>query len=461
MRKNNFAITFDPAVIFLSLALVFGFLFLIITPPFQSPDEPNHFFRIFQISEGRVVSEKDDQGAVGGLLPKSLRTVVDIVGQDIKFHPERKQNLRDLQQGFQIALNPTERVFLSFPNTALYTPVPYLPQMTAIFLGTKFFQLTPLQLLYMGRIASLILYVGVVFLALKTTPIMPWTMALVALNPMSLFLAASLSADGFTNALIFLLIALFLLYGLEREKKLTRPRFFVLIMLCLAASLAKQSYLLLPFLFLLIPQKVVGSRRRYISWLVILVLINIAAIILWSAINQDIYQATEAGVEPVKQFFFTATHPFHFLGAMVSNLQKEGQDYLGEFIGQLGWLDTHLNRGLKQVYGAVILFVALTEGGCHYQLTRRQRLILVAVGLGSVVMIFFLLYLSWTPVAENTVYGVQGRYFIAIAPLLLILLVNPHASRLKENVLYSVSLVLFEIAGLAYTSLLLLERYYG
>jgi hypothetical protein len=38
------------------LAPCFGVLVLILTPPFQAPDEFNHFFRAYLISEGRLLA---------------------------------------------------------------------------------------------------------------------------------------------------------------------------------------------------------------------------------------------------------------------------------------------------------------------------------------------------------------------------------------------------------------------
>ena len=42
----------DAAAVFAGLALLFGSIFVFLIPPFQSPDEPNHFLRAFQVSEG-------------------------------------------------------------------------------------------------------------------------------------------------------------------------------------------------------------------------------------------------------------------------------------------------------------------------------------------------------------------------------------------------------------------------
>ena len=47
---------FTAAKMFLPLAWIFGTLFALITPPFQVPDEFQHFYRAYQVSEGRLTA---------------------------------------------------------------------------------------------------------------------------------------------------------------------------------------------------------------------------------------------------------------------------------------------------------------------------------------------------------------------------------------------------------------------
>lgn len=44
--------------IFILFALLFGLLFVFVTPPFQSVDEQAHFFRAYGISSGQFVAHK-------------------------------------------------------------------------------------------------------------------------------------------------------------------------------------------------------------------------------------------------------------------------------------------------------------------------------------------------------------------------------------------------------------------
>src|SRR5580658_1680542 len=57
--------------VFVALSLTFGLGMMIVTPPFETPDEPHHFMRAYQISEGHLLPRfRDNVG--GDELPASI-----------------------------------------------------------------------------------------------------------------------------------------------------------------------------------------------------------------------------------------------------------------------------------------------------------------------------------------------------------------------------------------------------
>ena len=71
-----------PARAVLVLGALCGLAFVLVTPPFQVPDEPVHALRAYQISEGSFIP------SAGGVavLPASLERVREPFGE-IPFHP--------------------------------------------------------------------------------------------------------------------------------------------------------------------------------------------------------------------------------------------------------------------------------------------------------------------------------------------------------------------------------------
>ena len=180
----------------LVIGLLFGGSLLVLSPPFSVPDELAHFQRAFHCSQGKLYACKRD-GRTGDILPSSLAetyvAIVDRAEDDEQF----KISWAKIEKARGISLDPQRQQFTAFANTALYSPVPYLPQSVAIW-AARFGELSPLAMLYLARAANLIVYLLLAAAAVRLAPIHKWALALVALMPMSVYLAASLSADAMT-----------------------------------------------------------------------------------------------------------------------------------------------------------------------------------------------------------------------------------------------------------------------
>jgi hypothetical protein len=59
------------------IGLVLCSIYLILTPPIQSPDEQNHFFRAWHVSDGNMFAWTAGEERLGGILPSSLKEWTD------------------------------------------------------------------------------------------------------------------------------------------------------------------------------------------------------------------------------------------------------------------------------------------------------------------------------------------------------------------------------------------------
>lgn len=98
----------DPARVFAWVALPVGVLLVALTPPFQVPDEPNHFARAFQVSDGGLVAQRTAD-SVGGVLPRSIGEAATIVMGRVPFNPDVKQDLDAWARAVAIPLLPRDR----------------------------------------------------------------------------------------------------------------------------------------------------------------------------------------------------------------------------------------------------------------------------------------------------------------------------------------------------------------
>jgi len=189
-----------PELIFAVMALGAGLVLVFANGPFQAPDETTHFFRAYQISEGRFFSERMDNKA-------GYRLPVDINNAYLPFRKVSsgggvKVNKESLALALNAPLNEQKRIFADFPNTVLTFPLCHFPQAIGIRAARQV-GLSPVKIMYAGRIMNLLCWIVLMYAAIRLTPVFKWVMVLAGLMPMNLYLAASLSADTMINACCF------------------------------------------------------------------------------------------------------------------------------------------------------------------------------------------------------------------------------------------------------------------
>ena len=114
----------DPSVSFMA----------VITPPFQTPDELAHYYRAYHIADFRWIAKKTPLG-MGDELPQSLYRIAEELTGAIPFHPQQKISVQKIITYLSIPLDESVKTFVSFPTTALSSPVIYIPQALGIATG--------------------------------------------------------------------------------------------------------------------------------------------------------------------------------------------------------------------------------------------------------------------------------------------------------------------------------------
>ena len=424
-----------PERVVLVLGGILGMLCVFLTPPFQVPDETRHFYRAFQVSELRVLDIVALHGVPtnfhrGALVPKSLIAFVD--SSDVvttRFKPSRKVTPSKVLASLRTPLDPGQREYV--PVTP-YPPAGYLPQAAGIAVG-RLLAGSPLVLFYFGRLFALAAWLALVFLAVKTTPILKWTYVLLALMPMTLSLAASHSVDGVVIGASFLSSALLLAWAYDPAKEhigLTDVLRFLGLALTLALS--KPLYLSSLGLLLLVPRDKFPSTTRYVLTIAAIVGSCLLACGLWWVASQwltipgpaidlgrhaaDMSDLTD--VSPQKQLAYLLSSPLAALDVLTATIPAFYAFYLASFVGVLGWLDTYLPRVVPWTYLAALIAVSLLGSPTRVRFPAKCLAVTIfaLTGLASL----FVLYAFWSSVGMKVVIGYQGRYLIPVAPLLFV-----------------------------------------
>lgn len=456
----------SPRCAFVWIALLFGLPLALITAPFQAPDEPQHLLRAYQISEGGLLPTR--RGAAGGgNLPVSLIEAPRPFAH-LRFHRGQKTSLREIRAALGIPLDARRREFIPFV-TAIYSPIAYVAQAMGIALG-RLLKLPPLGLMYLARIANLLAWVLLGYVAMRIAPACHRALLLLLLMPMSLFQAASMSGDATTNGLAVLFTAAVFRLALGTDRPPIRPAQWTgLTVLSAAMTLTKFAYLPLAGLVLLIPMSRFPSRSRYAVGLVVFFAVNVLGILAWMPQTRglDAVVRDRADVSAPGQFHYLIDHPAALVTVTARTVAIDGWSMARSFVGWLGSMDARMSALFVIAYLLALFAACWTDALARPPLPLGHWIAITLLALGlSIGAVGLLNYIYWTPIGATHVEGMQGRYFIPLAPAIVFLVWGLAAklpgapwNRLSERNLSAIASGITVFGG-GYAVMLLIFRYY-
>lgn len=443
-------------IAFVVLAGIFGAVFTVVTPPFWGHDEITQFGRAYQVAHGGFLPTEieDDRGvAYGHVVPSTIDDLMSYAMSDYQENPQEPDpmvadpaeydRLRAAEVGTQ--MRP-----IWFTNTAAYSPVAYVPAAVGIRLGEAL-GLDVGGLLTLTRLAGLLGYllvVGFALYALRAHRVQ-WLAFTVAVLPIAIFQAGTVTADTMTNALALLVSAL-LVKGLFLGRDFTRTETIAYLAATLLLPLSKPTYILLAMLIVLVPVRRfaffgdVAERgfdwRRLVPWA--FAGVGGAGFLAWTAIAAPTGdgmglmrpQHQWYTVRPDEQVREILGDPIGFLEVFRDSLVYRDQLWFTQFFGQLGF--SYIEVPALAVLGCLLALAVSVGIGDRMDpaSATRWRTALIALTIAaSVAMIYVTLYMSFTPVGYYIIDGVQGRYFVPLALLALAVLLRWMPLRLTDT----------------------------
>lgn len=399
--------------------------------PFRAPDEYSHFFRAYEISEGRFVASTPRAGFLGDQMPASLEKVARIVGGFPKVPPLR-MDPAVLDPAFRVQLKSSRTNFLLFPGAALHSPLMYLPAAAGILVG-RALGLNPLALLYLARCANALgagaLLGWAAGRVARPAPFLP----AIALLPMTLYQVGNVTADALTFAIVLAWLAEVLHARASADSSQTSQRPVSLwrwIFFSIGLSQLRFPYPLLGLFIFALPPPALGRNRRF-SLGIFFALLIIPSLV-WDTIAQGlrVQMRPLVVVDPAAQLLSVFHHPFHFLEMVGSGLARLGPEYWREATGVFGWLQMPLPVWLL---GGITAILALTICGCDAKalgLTTTARALTFTLSAFCLFLTALLVYLAWNAVGAPLIEGWQGRYAIPLLPFLALALANSSLRRI-------------------------------
>lgn len=408
---------------FLVLIILLGILYYVSFPIFRAPDEINHYMRAFEISQGNMVSQHVGGSGVGGnLLPKGI-----IPGE---LQDARKINFYKVIDHFSDRLSDKKTELYTYGNTALYAPFVYLPQTIGI-LAARLMTRQTILIAYAGRMCTFVFCVFLLYISIKNVRYGKMIYFIISFMPMMLSQIVSLSADAVTNTIIFTFVSYIIKYCYgDHTQKIGNRQLAILFALMVELSFCKIVYLPICLLIFLLPDKLFKERKNAFVYKVLSIGIVVVANLIWLSISAGFLIEFNPGVDSEEQVLFVLTHiPQYFLISFRTFL-LHCDEWLQQMVGSnLGWaMDVEIPKILILVYlgmifGSLVINFETTE---KYAI-KSDKTIKLLTGFaffGVIALIFTSLYVQWTPVANNVINGIQGRYFIPVLPLLVMILNN-------------------------------------
>ena len=392
--------------------LVAGLVLVVLGPPFSGPDESVHFQRMWAISRGDFVPERRPDG-VGSELPCELPTLAGAVTtekREASFASFREPGLRAISSRLRPSAHAPD-CFVAYTSAAVYTPFSYLPSAAAMRLA-RLFDAGALEQLVAARTANLVLSWLILGAAIRVAPRISWTILAFASLPMAVFIRSTHVSDSLLGAMALLLVA-YVVRALDERSQIDVKGIAAAALI----SLLKSLYVFVP-LIALVPGGRGSAIRRRLLTAVVLVVTTLVGLELSRA---GFAPQRHDRPDPAGAAAAMLSTPWQLAEVAARDMVINGPGYLMGFTGVLGWLDAPVPRTTRMMLFVVMLSIVVAESQ-RLESSALSRIAALALIVASVLLVQLSLYFSYTPPGSGMIVGVQGRYFLPIAPLLTLAL---------------------------------------
>jgi uncharacterized membrane protein len=406
--------TISRVEIFLFFILItFGMPMILLIPPGAGYDEEDHLVRVWELSAFSFIP--------GQMSAQEMR--YPIMFRDLAYRQQSVAGIvrTDFWQKYAgTSLYERGYVHREINTKSVYSPALLLPQAIIMRFGRQT-GLPALPILYMTRFAGWLSYLILVWLAIRRIPFGEWILLVLAVAPMALFQATTITTDAISNGLGFLFIAGCLKIAQSKEIGWRECANLVfLIFLLFLTKLNLLPLILLPFL--LIPPSRFINKGIYgflLAMTVILFIVEVAGWNLVTSTRLDPLLANEAN--PAAQVLYILDHPLVFVQTLIKDLLLNGMIYFQGWINGYGyyyWTPPQI----ISIFFLLALVSAILITIPSDKLSKKFQIVFLLVFAASYLATIVSLYTTFTPVGSDQIFGVQGRYFIPLVlPLFLVL----------------------------------------
>ena len=406
--------TLKPEDMFFLLALVCGITIAFVSPSGQEPDGGDHILRAFDVSYGNL-SQKFD-GIVQ--FPDNFGKFNDSIVQ-----PGLNQGLGRSRDMMNVYFNPDLDTVHDYEYKSAYAVFTYFPQGFGLYLG-RVFGLNAWNMLALARIVNLLFYILISYYAIRNIPAFKNLLLVIALLPMSIFQASSLSADPMINSFSFLFVALILrIFAQDKPVRLTQ--LILPALLLYICYVAKPAYIMLGIIVLIIPfsqyPKLMARVLRIASKIAV---VGAFLVLLIGLVTGKLMLAEGKAVYETQMDFVT----HNILQTIRIFLHTLNANFLQNitWLNMLGWINYNLGP-LVILVPAFIILIGFLDQDERLTFNIWQKTAVWMSFMGCLAAIYIGLYIfdsKNNSVAAPLMVGVQGRYLIPLMILPFVAMKN-------------------------------------
>lgn len=405
-----------PHQFFLFVVIFFGTFFVLINPLFQGPDEPTHFMAVARYANGYVLPEVSNNSNGMHIQNGSIELFNRF---SVLSNQEKYPYIEQYKSLLAIRMGGFRDTFIANLGT-VYPPFTYTHYIIVYFIGSLV-KLNPFLLFILLRFVGLAVWAFLTYFAIKIIPKGKWFLAVLAILPMTLFIATTVTADNIANGLVFLGVAM-IFNAVVHPSSLTKRYTFLLFLVILLTGVTKPTFFVVALLLLILPKPTFTSKKILRIASIALIVLTMLFTILWQLLmNKYLFVIPIEGVNTISQLKFILRKPVSF-GRIIWNtyLTTRSNSLYTGFVGIFGWLTVPLPIWI--IFGWLyILFKAIGVKLQNYKkyFSNFQIAILVITPMLLFLLLSLALYINWSPVKYDVILGLQGRYYIPIIALLI------------------------------------------
>jgi Predicted membrane protein (DUF2142) len=416
---------------FLYCALGLGFAYALINPPFAVNDERNHLMRAYEIVTGQWITKARANGSYH-VAPVAYR---DAMARYANVHREREQRIDPRHILGELSTGPGPDETATFSSVAgEYSPVPYLPQLPAVWLAIKL-RLPALWHIYLARFAGVICFSILGSWSVAIAGRLGWLIFAAGLAPMALTQAAGLSVDGLINGLSLLFFALVAKGALLDSDGLSKRHQQVLLWLIALLGACRPATL---SFVLALPAVRLQERDRAGRWRYVAQAFAVSAftILIWNRLNRAVFE-TSVMPRALEQLAWTSAHPWEAARVWAGSWFTQIDDYVIQLLAFRDILSREMRYAggtAATFYGGLLGLLALGAAWRSHEESRDNRLVAAYLATSAVaftVARWLTIYLTLNA-GGGHLRGMQGRFLLAALPAVLFALAAlgpPRAAR--------------------------------